>query len=136
MIASGVADPPFARAAFAAFLAEAPVRIAVTGGCLAPAIVEGETVTLLGRANRRPRWGDVVLCEMGGGLRLHRLVWSPPWGRWRTKGDRALSCDPGIRPQQVLGTVVRSAGGPLAPRRWLAARSLASAVLHRLRPAA
>ena len=136
MIATAAAEPAFAREAFATFLAEGPVRLAVTGGCLSPALAEGETVTLVGPDRRRPRFGDVVLCETSAGLRLHRLVWSPPWGLgWRTKGDRARSCDGRIHPRQVLGTAVAGAGRPLGPRRWLALRSLGAAVLHRILPA-
>jgi hypothetical protein len=129
------ADPRFARQVLAACLAEAPLRLRVTGSCLSPLLREGETVVLERPAVRRARWGDVVLCETPSGLRLHRLVWSPPWGGWRTKGDRSAACDRVSR-HDILGTVVALDGGrPVRRQRLRAVRSLAAAVVRRLLPA-
>jgi hypothetical protein len=75
----------------------------------------------------------VVLLRHPAGLRLHRLIWSPPGLRWRTKGDRAVFCDPSLAPADLLATVI-AADPPResvrSPRRAL--RSLVSAVGTRL----
>jgi hypothetical protein len=140
MTDSSVAGAPLAEEILKACLDDAPVRLTVTGACLSPCLREGDKVVLHGRSRRLPRFGDVVLCAPQGNLRLHRLVWSPPWGRWRTKGDRTPSWDARIRPDEVLATVVAIDDGgedrPLAPLRLRAVRSLASALLNRVLPAA
>jgi hypothetical protein len=110
------------------------VRLTVTGRCMEPALAPGERVLLAGRAERRPRFGDVVLFRHPAGLRLHRLVLSR--GRlWRTKADRAAALDPAILPRHVLGTVVavegRKDASPRRPGRALL--SLGRALLARLR---
>ena len=140
MTAPSVAGAPLAEEILRSCLADAPVRLTVTGECLSPCLREGEKVVLHGRSRRAPRFGDVVLCAPAGRLRLHRLVWAPPWGRWRTKGDRTPSWDARIRPDEVLATVVavddHGEDRPLTPRRLRAARSLAAALLNRVLPAA
>jgi hypothetical protein len=75
-----------------------------------PALKAGEAVLLVSARSHRPRVGDVVLARHAAGLRLHRLVWAPPLARWRTKADRASAWDPGLRPRDVLGTVVAIEG--------------------------
>jgi hypothetical protein len=68
----------------------------------------------VGPERQRPALGDIVLARLGGGLRLHRLVWGPPLAstatRWRTKADRAPFVDPSVGADDVLGTVVAVEG--------------------------
>src|SRR5205814_2060658 len=67
-------------------------------------------VTLVAPSRRRPRAGDVVLAATASGLRLHRLMWAPRGGRWRTKADRSPTWDPAVRGTDVLATVVEVGG--------------------------
>jgi hypothetical protein len=113
------------------------VVFAVTGHCMSPDLVEGERVRVASTARREPRLGDVVLTRSGGGLRLHRLVWAPPFARraagWRTQADRASVFDPSLAAGDVLGTVVAVEGKDYERRPVRALLSLARAALLRLR---
>jgi hypothetical protein len=115
------------------------VRMTVRGRCMEPALADGDRVHLVAAAQRAPRVGDVVLSRQADGLRLHRLVWGPPFaargGPWRTKADRGALLDPPVAPADVLATVSLVEDRPrAAPRRAARAlRSLASAVAFRLR---
>jgi hypothetical protein len=101
------------------------VRLAVTGGCMSPELAPGDTVLVASIGRRPPRFGNIVLALFPNGPRLHRLVWRPPWGAWRTKADRARALDPPLRRSQVLGTVIGVDGRARLPaRRWR--RGLAS----------
>jgi putative nucleotidyltransferase-like protein len=82
------------------------LRLTVSGDCMRPALHPGDTVVLAPVRSRPPRFGDVVLLRHPSGLRLHRLIWSPPGLRWRTKGDRAVFCDPSLGQGDLLATVV------------------------------
>ena len=74
------ADDTLGEAALRQLLAShSSVRFTVTGRCMEPAIREGEQVRLVGPERRSPRVGDVVLVRLPSGLRLHRLVWGPPF---------------------------------------------------------
>jgi hypothetical protein len=116
------------------------VVFAVTGGCMSPDLSEGERVLVASPERRRPRLGDIVLTRNGGDLRLHRLVWGPPFaGRtagWRTQADRASVFDPSLAAQDVLGTVVGVEGRHYERRPGRAFVSLARAVFARLGSAA
>ena len=85
----------------------------------------------------RPRLGDVVLVELPEGLRLHRLIWGPPFVRsnaWRTKGDQAWLWDACTPPEAILGTVIAcESGDPRRGRVWRTVRSLFGGLLFRLR---
>jgi hypothetical protein len=108
------------------------VRLTVTGDCMRPALEPGDTVVLEPARHAPPRFGDVVLLRHPAGLRLHRLVWRPPFLAWRTKGDRAVFFDPAVRPQDLVATVVSSDPRRARPRSgWSALRSLAAAVAVR-----
>jgi hypothetical protein len=82
------------------------LRLTVSGDCMRPALHAGDTVVLAPVRAVPPRFGDVVLLRHPAGLRLHRLIWSPPGLRWRTKGDRAGFCDPALSRADLLATVV------------------------------
>jgi hypothetical protein len=116
------------------------VVFAVTGHCMSPELAEGERVRLVSPARRSPQVGDVVLTRSGEDLRLHRLVWGPPFVRrtagWRTQADRASLFDPSLAAADVLGTVVAVEGRRYGRRPTLALLSLARACLARLRLAA
>jgi hypothetical protein len=124
--ADGV-EVPFGEELLRDCLAEFPhVRLTVTGRCMEPALAHGERVHLVSAARRRPRVGDVVLARQQQGLRLHRLVFGPPfapaWLRWRTKADRGVLLDPPLAAEDVLASIVSVEGRPGArPRRTLRA---------------
>ena len=101
------------------------VELTVTGECMRPALRPGERVRLVSPDERPPRVGDVVLARHPEGLRLHRLVWGPPFALpgtfWRTQADRGALWDPALSPADVLGTVVEADRLPRASAlgRWL-----------------
>jgi hypothetical protein len=82
------------------------LRLTVSGDCMRPTLHPGDTVVLAPARTAPPRFGDVVLLRHPAGLRLHRLIWSPPGLRWRTKGDRAVFCDPSLARADLLATVI------------------------------
>jgi hypothetical protein len=82
------------------------VRFRVTGACMLPVLAPGDVVRLKEAARARPRFGDVLLVSTPDGPRLHRLVWRPPFGPWRTRGDQAPGFDGPLHPQSTLGAVV------------------------------
>lgn len=115
------------------------VVFAVTGHCMSPDLAEGERVLVMSPSRHRPRLGDVVLTRSGGDLRLHRLVWGPPFVRrragWRTLADRASCLDPSLAEADVLGTVVAVEGRNYQPSPARAVWSLSRAIVTRLRAA-
>src|SRR3954468_22269210 len=114
------------------------VELTVSGHCMAPALREGERVRLVAPWQRRPRSGDVVLTATPEGLRLHRLLWAPSGGTWRTKADRARTWDPAIAPPAVLATAVevRGTGAPRTTRNlWRLAVSWAEIAIAHARAA-
>ncbi|HET9315123.1 MAG TPA: nucleotidyltransferase family protein [Vicinamibacteria bacterium] len=115
------------------------LRLTVTGECMRPSLEPGDTVVLEPARRTRPRFGDVVLLRHPAGLRLHRLIFCPPLLRWRTKADRSPFCDPALRQEDLLATVVASDPRRVATRSgWSAVKSLvvAMAVRAHLRTAA
>jgi hypothetical protein len=106
------------------------LRITVTGGCMRPELEPGDVVLLAPASLRPPRFGDVVLALFPNGPRLHRLVWRPVGGAWRTMADGSREIDPPLRRQDVLGTVIGVEGRPARTlrRRARAAASLLGAV--------
>jgi hypothetical protein len=133
-------EVPFREELLRECLASFPwVRLTVDGACMQPDLADGEKVHLVHPRRRRPRLGDVVLARGHDGLRLHRLVWAPPFvpsgRRWRTKADRGRLLDPPLDRADVLGVVVAVEGRPKARlhRPGRAVASLARGVLARLR---
>jgi hypothetical protein len=131
--AAAALSEPILRDCLAAF---PEVVFAVTGRCMSPDLAEGARVRLVSRARRPPRFGDVVLTRSGGGLRLHRLVWGPPFARrtggWRTLADRSSLFDPSLAEADVLGTVVAIEGRSYGGRPVRALSSLVRAAFARL----
>jgi hypothetical protein len=134
------AEVPFAEELLRDCLASFPhVRLTVTGRCMEPALLHGDKVHLVGASRRRPRVGDVVLARQAQGLRLHRLVWGPPFARkgafWRTKADRGRLLDPPLAAEAVLASVeaveARPGARPRSTGRALV--SLARGIAARLR---
>ena len=81
------------------------LQLKVTGTCMEPTLHAGDSIVV---DPRSPRFGEVVLVRLPAGLRLHRLVWRPWRGRWRTKADRSATWDPSVERAAVLGTVESS----------------------------
>jgi hypothetical protein len=101
------------------------VRFRVTGACMQPALLDGETVRVTGAALRVPRFGDVVLVDSREGPRLHRLVFS--WaGRMRTRGDASFGFDGPRRSADAFGTVLGVERGPALVSTSSPGRALAS----------
>lgn len=106
-LAASEASPEMGRQVLVECLRDFPeVRLTVSGHCMAPAVREGEVVTLVSSSRRRPRLGDVVLAATADGLRLHRLLWAPAGGGWRIKADRAPTWDAVLRDRDILATAV------------------------------
>ena len=109
------ASPELSRQVLSECLRDfADIRLTVTGGCMDPALREGDVVTLVAAARRPPRLGDVVLTSVEGGFRLHRLVWTPPGGGWRTKADRAPTWDPASNEADLIATAIEVRSGARA----------------------
>jgi hypothetical protein len=138
-IASREVDPGVSDALLRALLDDLPhVQLRVTGDCMRPELLPGDTVRLVSARRRRPRLGDVVLVRLAAGLRLHRLVWGwPARGHVRrTKADRSAYWDPAFEAADLWGAVVGVERGGRAlprPRRiGPALRSVGGALLSRI----
>jgi hypothetical protein len=126
MLVSSEASPALRRQVLLECLREfAQVRLTVSGACMAPALRDGDVVTLVAASRRTPRLGDVVLAAVGDGLQLHRLVWSAG-GRWRTKADRAPTWDAAVSEPDLIATAIEVQRGHLTRTPRSAARMLRS----------
>lgn len=116
------------------------VVFTVTGHCMRPDLVPGERVLVVGRGQKSPRFGDVVLTGRGDDIRLHRLVWRSPvagsGGAFWTKADRGAFLDPSLAEEDVMGTVAFVEGRRYGRRPWRAFRSLLEALSVRVISAA
>lgn len=132
MAQTNLENAEHAEAALADLLAGFPhIRLRVTGTCMEPCLVPGQTALVAGRQLSPPRWGDVVLVRDPQGLHLHRLVWRGG-ARFLTKADRSRHLDATWSGGALLGTVVGVEGeatGQRLRRRLRAARSLAGGLL-------
>ncbi|HET6898518.1 MAG TPA: S24/S26 family peptidase [Vicinamibacteria bacterium] len=88
----------------------AEVRLTVSGRCMEPALRDGDVVTLVAAARRRPRLGDVVLAAAGEDVQLHRLVWTGGGG-WRTKADRSPTWDAAVGEADLIATAIEVQSG-------------------------
>jgi hypothetical protein len=137
MPAVGEASPALGLAVLSESLRDfAHVQLTVTGRCMEPALRDGDVVTLVAAARRRPRLGDVVLTSVPGGFRLHRLVWKRAGGPWRTKADRARTWDAASNDADLIATAIEVRSGQAARPTWRARpllRSLIAVVAAHLR---
>lgn len=134
-IATVTASPPLTEAVLRDALDRfGRVRLTVTGDCMRPDLLPGDTVLIEAVERLAPRFGNIVLALFPSGPRLHRLVWRPFRGAWRTKADRARTLDPPLARSQVLGTVVAAGARGVSRRVWLGAASLLAALARRVRP--
>jgi hypothetical protein len=128
MLVSGEASPDLRRQVLLECLREfAEVRLTVRGGCMEPALRDGDVVTLVAAARRRPRLGDVVLAAVGEGVQLHRLVWGGR-GRWRTKADRSPTWDAAVGETDLIATAIEVQSGETTRRPRSARRLLRSLI--------
>ena len=75
--------------------------VTVSGGCMEPALHDGEWVVV--HREREPRRGSVALLDCGGTLELHRLGFHfGPW--WLHKGDASPQWGVARR-REILGIV-------------------------------
>ncbi len=118
----------------------ARVRFRASGLSMAPAIAEGDAITVEPVAADRLHLGDVVLCRTARGVVAHRLVSRDRSDRGELvlvlQGDATEECDPPVAPADLLGRVVEAerAGRTVAVSSWRAriAAGLRRAA-HRLR---
>jgi fructose-1,6-bisphosphatase/inositol monophosphatase family enzyme len=86
------------------------VRFKAAGCSMHPTIADGETVILAAIQPIDLRAGDVVVARVGSRLVAHRIVSVTPEApapvRVVLRGDAAASCDPPVRPEDVLARVV------------------------------
>ena len=128
MLVAGEASPALRRQVLLECLRDfAEVRLTVRGGCMEPALRDGDVVTLVAAARRRPRLGDVVLAAAGEGVRLHRLVWAAR-GRWRTKADRSPTWDAAVADTDLIATAIEVQSGETTRRPRSASRLLRSLI--------
>jgi hypothetical protein len=127
-------DAPPARL-LAALAAAVRLPLRVRGGCMAPALADGEIVSV---ARRRVYWpGDVVaVAGPGGRLLVHRAL-----GYWPGRDGLALltQADAAARPDQaaprdaVVGVVVRRGAARFGVRPRERVRAAARLARHLLR---
>ena len=122
----------FARLVESLLSAGRAVRFRAEGDSMAPAIGDGDVVTVAPVGEPAP--GDVLLCRTGDRLVLHRLIGVDTSGRavrFILRGDAARRPDPPVDKDDVLGRVVavrRRRAARLIRRRLGWARRLARRV--------
>lgn len=103
---------PMHLAALRDIAMETPLEVVVSGVCMAPLIAEGVRLRV---QPRRVYWpGDVVVVQVAGAFRVHRLIgWVPGRRGWLlvTQSDAVARHPEGghdapLRPEAVLGRVV------------------------------
>ena len=106
----------------------------VSGDSMAPIVRHGDLV-IIRHGERKLRRGDIVLLRQGGSLLVHRLVARRKTRAGEflyTKGDRSGTCDPPVRPDQVLGRVIEVQGPKgtirLTSRFWVVSNYVLAAV--------
>jgi hypothetical protein len=136
MMAGEVAEGVFA--ALRDLAREAPVAVAVRGGCMAPRLADGDRVQV---AAARFYWpGDVVVFRASDGHLLAHRVLGYRFHRFQgsrglalvTRGDACAVHDAPVPLARVLGRVAGAAPSPAA--RAAALRRFLGLALHRGRP--
>ena len=83
------------------------VRFRALGASMQPTIEDGELITVAPMASARIKRGDILLYQNERGVFAHRVV-----GRvgdcphFLLRGDAAVSCDPPVLRDQIIGRVV------------------------------
>lgn len=86
-----------------------PIWVHVHGTSMWPLIVPGDRVRLLPVRSGSPRPGEIVACEIGPAVLLHRLISirahkDPGQARWiRCRGDTRLRADPWCKEPAIMG---------------------------------
>lgn len=111
-----------------------PVEVRVSGGSMRPLLVPGCVLTVQPCDASALRVGDVVVARAGGRAVAHRLVARRADGTIVLRGDALVSCDPPVRPDDVLGRAVRVRRGAVSvalqtPVARIVGRALAHAAL-------
>jgi hypothetical protein len=92
------------------------VRLKVYGASMTPTLQDGQRVELVPLSDPALRVGEVVACDLGARLVVHRVVAILRDGRVVTRGDAAACDDPPIAAERVLGRACLPLGGALPPR--------------------
>lgn len=110
----------------AALASGVPVAFRARGISMYPWIRDGDIVTV--SVARQVRPGQVVLVDVGNGLRVHRVIAREELKVW-TAGDRFTFADPPVPAKHILGRVesvsrngrrIRLALSPVFSRLWAA----------------
>jgi hypothetical protein len=133
------AFPPSIVRALRGLARSQPVEVVVRGGCMAPAVLDGERVAVAPARFLLP--GDLVVFQAGDGrLRIHRaLGWRLQRGRPAlvTRGDACPCHDAPVPRGRILGRAAALAGRPVrigSAARWRALFDLLFLAARRLRP--
>ncbi len=94
--------------------AESPVRLRISGNCMAPLLESGAMIEVI-RQNFYWPGDPVVVYAVDGRLLGHRLLGFYPWSRrlkWLTQADNARWPDAAVPMDRIIG---RICGGQCAP---------------------
>ncbi len=86
----------------------AEVRFVARGNSMLPAIYPGDCLTVSSFGDGEPRCGDVVLCRIADGFRVHRIVKILGEGAERLyvlRGDALVDEDAPVSGDELLGRV-------------------------------
>ncbi len=89
------------------------VRFSAPGTSMGPTIRDGETITVAPAVPSEIRRGDVVAYRRGYHVIAHRVVGVERHNEspvFLMRGDAAMSCDPPVTREQILGKVVSVEG--------------------------
>jgi signal peptidase I len=112
------------------------IRFRAGGGSMAPAIGDGDVITVKPIDPASLTTGRVIIYRDRHRVVAHRIVGTtsdhPSTHAFVVRGDAARECDPPVAPSQVLGEVVAvSRYGGVAVSRYGGVRSLISRFLRR-----
>ena len=113
--------PGFTATCTALLLGGQEVRFRATGRSMAPAILDGDAVTVSPAEPGAIRPGEVILYQGARGLLAHRVIARLADGSLRLRGDAIGSEVEVVAPDRILGRVAAVNGRPPSP---LARRAL------------
>jgi signal peptidase len=109
------AGPGFTATCAALLRGGERVRFRATGRSMAPAILDGDVLTVVPAGPEEIRPGDVILYPGAWGLLAHRVVARLEDGSFLAQGDAIGSDREEVAPDRILGRVVAVNGKqPLA----------------------